>query len=101
MPCGSSTSLNGLRSLAHVLITDRRLPVVPSTAVNAGYGTGNVCRLRDQPIERHQVEYQVCTSPLGPLLFHLTCHAAWQLECQAHLWTGATGIAQEPAGGRP
>jgi hypothetical protein len=82
MPYGSGAPADGLQSIAHTRIADGRLPILPSATVEAGYGSGTVCRLCEEPIYPDQVEYQVKDARDGTSLsFHLICHAAWQLAC--------------------
>jgi hypothetical protein len=71
-----------LRSIARRHISQGRLPVIRTRRLQAGYGGfGNTCVLCGQPIEREQVEYQVTDVRDGcSFAFHLSCHAAWQLE---------------------
>ncbi len=70
--------------MARKLIRDGRLPIVFSRNLIAGYGSGLPCCLCEQPIERQHVEYEVTASSRErELIFHLVCHAAWQLECVA------------------
>ncbi len=84
MPYGSRLSERELRAIARQRMRDGRLPVVLSKDLIAGYGSGALCCLCEQPIEKHHVEYAVTAAPKGrELVFHLVCHAAWQLECVA------------------
>ena len=75
-----------LRSRALQRIGDGRLPVVLSTRIDAGYGTGIRCDLCDQPIASDKIEYDVADPrSLKLLRFHLACHLAWQRECAIRL----------------
>ena len=67
-------------------IEDRRLPLVLSTTIYAGYGRGNTCDLCDQQIAADKIEYDV-TDPRGGrwLHFHFACHSVWQRECALRL----------------
>ena len=96
MPCGPRAFDAELRAIARAHISDGRLPVMSAHAVFAGYGSGTGCHLCGQPIERHQVEYEVRDARNArSLSFHLTCHAAWQLECLDHV-SRANGAPQHP-----
>jgi len=84
MPCGPPVFNDELRESARAHISDGRLPLMSAHPVIAGYGSGAACHLCGQPIEPHQVEYEVSNARDGrSLSFHVTCHAAWQLECRA------------------
>ena len=67
-------------------IEDRRLPLVLSTTIYAGYGQGVQCDLCEQPIAANKIEYDV-TDPHDDrrLHFHMACHTAWQRECALRL----------------
>jgi len=74
-----------LRWRALQRIEDGRLPLVLSTRIDAGYGTGVQCYLCDQPIAADKIEYDI-TDHNGKLLhFHFACHLAWQRECALRL----------------
>lgn len=90
MPHGPRISDDSLRWIAHERIADGGLPVTFPHFVHAGYGSGRICRLCREPIERHQVEYEVTDDRDGrPFSLHLACHAIWQLECRALVNDGA------------
>jgi hypothetical protein len=70
--------------MARQRITDGRLPLLFSGDITAGYGNGSRCCLCELPIEKQHVEYEVPDGESGRTLsMHLSCHAAWQLECVA------------------
>jgi hypothetical protein len=75
-----------LRARVLQCIDDGRLPLVLSTHIDAGYGSGARCDLCDQPIAPDKIEYDV-TDPGGGrrLHFHFACHLAWQRECARRL----------------
>jgi len=82
MPYGSGVSKDQLRSIARTLISEGRLPMMRSTVVDAGHGTGALCRLCEEPIDEYHIEYAVRDLRDGSSLsFHLPCHTAWQLAC--------------------
>lgn len=84
MPHGPHVSEDSLRSIARQRIAAGLLPVIFPRSLQAGYGSGKHCCLCEQPIEPHQVEYEVTDDRNDhPLSFHLACHAIWQLECRA------------------
>ena len=67
-------------------VEDGRLPLVLSTQIDAGYGTGVQCDLCDQPIAADKIEYSVTDSRTGKrLYFHVACHSMWQHECARRL----------------
>lgn len=81
-----------LRLRVRQLIDNGRLPVVTPKRILAGYGAGDACAVCDQPITDTQVEYDVEDAVQdGRLIFHMRCHAIWQLECalRGQLGTGA------------
>jgi hypothetical protein len=93
---GPDISVGQLRNMARGCILQGRLPVISTRRLKAGYGGfGNACVLCGQPIEREQVEYYVTDVRNGhSFAFHLSCHAAWQLESDelavsstAELWS--------------
>lgn len=87
MPQGPRLSLN-LRSMAGERIRDGRLPVKFSLVVDAVYGAGASCSVCEHPIEQHRVRYEEADAQNGEsMMFHLACHAAWQLECLKHMAT--------------
>jgi len=86
MPCGPRVLDDELRASARARISDGRLPLMSAHPVIAGYGSGAACHLCGQPIERHQVEYEVSDARNDrPLLFHVSCHTAWHLECRGQV----------------
>lgn len=85
MPHGPRIPDDDLRAMARERIADGRLPILFPDTLHAGYGTGTTCDLCGQPIERHQIDYEVTDRRNGrSLSLHLACHAIWQLECRAH-----------------
>ena len=59
-----------------------RLPAVQPKQILAGYGTGRLCAVCDQPITSAQAEYLAEDFERDrQLCFHSLCHAAWQSEC--------------------
>ena len=61
---------------------DGRLPVVLSTDIDAGYGTGVRCVLCDQRIAPDKIEYGVIDRARSNRLhFHIACHLVWRGEC--------------------
>ena len=81
MPYGLSLT-DELRSRVRERIEDRRLPVALSRDMWAGYGSGRMCCVCDDGISSDSVEYEVTDPRNGAqLVFHLSCHAIWQLEC--------------------
>jgi hypothetical protein len=85
MPRDSRASENQLRSMAHERIVDGRLPVMLPPTLNAGWGSGAVCRLCEQPVQPGHVEYAVTDARDGhELPFHFLCYAAWQFECRKY-----------------
>jgi len=64
-------------------ISDGKVPVVDPVTLLGDNGSGTPCRVCEQPVQRHQIEYEV-TDPEGRLLsFHQACQAIWPLECRA------------------
>jgi len=83
MPQGRSLPDDSLRSMTRERIADGRLPVIFPHSIQAGYGSGAICRVCELPIEQQHIEYEVSDPRDGrPLSFHLACHAIWQLECR-------------------
>jgi hypothetical protein len=78
MPTEPVLSESELRSRVLQRIADGRLPIVLSTHIDAGYGTGYACALCDQPIAADKVEYVVADPASESLHFHFACHSAWQ-----------------------
>jgi hypothetical protein len=84
MPCGPRMLDDELRASARARISDGRLPLMSVHPVIAGYGSGAACHLCGHPIEQHQVEYEVSDARNDrSLLFLVTCHAAWHIECRS------------------
>jgi hypothetical protein len=82
--------------MARRCITDERLPVWLTRTVEANYGSNATCRLCEQSITPQQVEYEVrSVDHVVSLLFHLACHAAWQLECVGY--AASSPIERHPA----
>jgi hypothetical protein len=86
MPTEPMLPESELRSRVLQRIEDGRLPLMLSTRIDAGYGTGDRCDLCDQPIAADKVEYDI-TDPDSRkrLYFHIACHLAWQRECALRL----------------
>jgi hypothetical protein len=85
MPFALRIRPRDLRSLARQKIADHRLPVKFGRPRSGGYGSGaTLCDLCEQPIERCDVQYQV-SDPRNrlSLSFHVPCHVAWKLACDA------------------
>jgi|SRR5215469_9679378 len=92
MPHGPRLSLN-LRSIAGQRIRDGRLPVTFSLVVDAGYGADTSCDVCERQIEQHRVRYEEADVRTGnSMMFHLACHAAWQLECLKYMATGGRHV---------
>jgi len=92
MPHGPRLSLD-LRSMARDRIHDGRLPVLFSMVIAARYGMAADCSVCAKPIEQHRVRYaEEDLRDGGSLLFHLACHAAWQLECLQHMATAGARL---------
>ena len=88
MPHGPRLSLD-LRSMARQRIRHGLLPLKFSLVFDAGYGAAASCMVCEQPIELHCVRYEEADVRDGrSLIFHLACHAAWQLECVRHMDSG-------------
>jgi hypothetical protein len=80
-----------LQRTARECLASGRLPRMNSHCIWGGYGRGDVCSLCGEPIRSTEVEFEVPEAPehaAGAFKFHITCHAAWQLEC-ADVETGA------------
>ena len=71
-----------LREMARSKIEAKLLPCAHQVHLYAGHGDGEMCAVCDCPIAPPQVLYEVVTE-LASFYFHLACHAAWQLECNA------------------
>lgn len=77
-----------LKELAKQRIASGELPCPPAARTWGSHGSGAPCSLCAQPIQAHEIEYEVATvdsreSAEGRTVrFHLRCHAAWQAECQ-------------------
>jgi hypothetical protein len=77
----------GLRNRARELIAGGQLPARQPAKVYGGYGIDGLCSLCERRIARDELEYEVESRYEGEARtyrFHLTCHAAWQLECVPH-----------------
>jgi len=75
-----------LRARVVQRIESGRLPLVLSTHIEAGYGSGGLCVLCDQPIVADKIEYDVIDPRTGEALrLHFACHLAWQRECAVRL----------------
>jgi len=95
MPYGSPAFKDSLRLIARTLMSEGRLPMALSAVVDAGYGSGAVCRLCEQPIDQYHIEYEVTDARDGSTLsFHLTCHRAWRLECADQALRRPQGIGR-------
>jgi hypothetical protein len=83
MPTESQIPESELLLRVQQRINDRRLPVVMSSQISAGYGTGrDVCQVCDESIPENKVQYEVGDPRNGnPLMFHFACYVVWQLEC--------------------
>lgn len=77
-----------LKELARQRIATGELPCSPTAPTWGSRGSGAPCSLCKRPIGTEEIEYEVAAvDPRGiaeatPVRFHLTCHAAWQAECQ-------------------
>lgn len=86
MPYGLRIPENDLRSMARQLIAGGQLPVMVAKTITAGYGSGERCRVCEQPVEPQHVAYEVRDIRGGALLvFHIICHSVWQLECASQM----------------
>ena len=83
MPTESRIPQSDLLVRVQQRINDRRLPLVLSSQISAGYGTGrHVCQVCDESIPENLVQYEVGDPRNGnPLMFHFACYVVWQLEC--------------------
>ena len=83
MPTESRIPQSELLVRVQQRINDRRLPLVLSSQISAGYGTGrHVCQVCDESIPENLVQYEVGDPRNGnPLMFHFACYVVWQLEC--------------------
>jgi hypothetical protein len=73
-----------LQRAARECLKSGRLPRMQSQCIWGGYGRGDVCSLCGAPIRANEVEFEVPPAESGAgsaFRFHITCHAAWQLEC--------------------
>ena len=73
-----------LQRTARDCLASGRLPRLHSQCIWGGYGRGDVCSLCAQPIRSNEVEFEVPEDAAAGALafrFHITCHAAWQIEC--------------------
>lgn len=75
---------NELYARARELIGNGRLPCATPVGIWGGYGSGLLCSLCNEVIQRDQVEYEIefeCGDGRKTYRFHFLCHAAWQVEC--------------------
>lgn len=73
-----------LQRTARESLASGRLPRVHSQSIWGGYGRGDICSLCGDAIRTTEVEFEVPEPEHGPgthLKFHISCYAAWQLEC--------------------
>jgi hypothetical protein len=73
-----------LQRTARDCLASGRLPRVHSQCIWGGYGRGDVCSLCGEPIRSNEVEFEVPEDAVAAGMafkFHITCHAAWQIEC--------------------
>ena len=73
-----------LRSIARRRIEQGQLPSAPPSRIWGGHGSGQLCALCDQPIQRGDVELEVevhVHSVARTIRFHRDCQAIWQIEC--------------------
>jgi hypothetical protein len=81
MPHGSRLT-SELRLVARRRIVDGRLPMRFSMVLKGVYGPAARCDVCERSIEQWHLRFEERDVRDGAwLLFHLTCHAAWQLEC--------------------
>jgi hypothetical protein len=84
-----------LRARVLRLIDDGQLPLVLSTQIDAGYGSGGCCDLCAQAIVADKIEYDVTDPGSGRRLhFHFACHSAWQRECALRLRQAASSSSR-------
>ena len=69
-----------LRALARERIAKGELPSEPALRMWGGDGTGRLCSLCREPVQRDQIEFEV-ESGRHNLIFHMVCQSVWQLEC--------------------
>jgi hypothetical protein len=82
-----------LQRTARECLRNGQLPRMQSQCIWGGYGRGNVCSLCGEPIRTTEVEFEVPEGEEGTprgLRFHITCHAAWQLECSDEATSAAS-----------
>ena len=72
-----------LRALARERIAKGELPGEPALRTWGGHGTGRLCSLCREPVQRDQIELEA-ESGRHSLIFHLVCQSVWQLECASH-----------------
>lgn len=84
-PFGPDTPVEQLRETARERLSTGQLPVIGATRLQANYGgPGAKCELCGAQIEREQVQYHITDTRGGrSFTFHLSCHGAWQLECNS------------------
>jgi hypothetical protein len=68
MPYGSGRLNGRFRSIARTLIGEGRLPRMSSAVMDAGYGSGAVRRLCEQPIDHDHIGYEVTDARDGSSL---------------------------------
>lgn len=88
----------GLHTMAIEGIRTGGLPNKLPKATWAGNGSGQPCALCQKRIERSDVEYEVQDVEDRVFLFHLRCHAIWQLALSAH---SRTSSPPQPGGMDP
>jgi hypothetical protein len=72
-----------LHTLARERIQKGELPDQAPKSSWAGNGGGDPCALCGKRIGRQEVKYEVQDSADRVFLFHLRCHAIWQLALSA------------------
>jgi hypothetical protein len=82
MPNAPALGDEELRARVRQRIEQGRLPVVVSTELWAGYGTGAPCSGCTEPIAPNNIEFEVQhLQGYAELVFHARCHVLWQAEC--------------------
>lgn len=95
MPHGFCDSEARLRRMAFAHITGESLPVMFPVAIRPQHGSGDMCQVCDQQIDRYRVEYQVTDARDGyQLAFHPLCYRAWQFECRSLFVRARSGRSQ-------
>jgi len=83
---GPDLAESELRARAFERMDAGALPIIASRNIRAGYGSSSPCAVCGLKIAPIQVEYDVTDPRTGKdLMFHLACHAVWQLECLQRL----------------